>query len=299
MKKILLIGLFFFSGLAVGSETIDLSFNPSKGAKYEYHYEMIQDVKQNILGQNVSLETKTKLKYLMEVKDKTEQETKIEVTYKELEYVISSDIIKMKYDSKKPSKNLTELDEILSKMFNEIIGKSFMIVFMPDGSVKSVTGVDAIGKNMVRAIASDSSQAAQIGAEMSQQFSDASMKEMFEQSWKMYPHNPVKVGDSWNSEMMISMGKMKVVTKTKYTLKETKKNMATVAIESDLEADSAEIVEGKLTGTQTGSMVIDAESGMFVTADMLQKLKGTLETQGVEVQVKMDTKVKISTKKIK
>jgi len=299
MKKFLLAGLLFLSSLAVGSEPIKLSFNPEKGAKYEYRIEMTQNVKQNIMGQDVPMETKMNTMFLMEIVDKTAQEIQMQVAYQELEYLLSSKVMKIKYNSKSKVKNPTKMEEMFDKMFSALIGKPFRAAVSPDGSVTSVIGVDAISENMLRAVADDGPQAAQAGAAMKQQFSDAAVKDMFEKSLKIYPSYEIKTGDSWNSEIAGAMNNMNTSVKTKYTLKEVKGNRATIAVESDIKMDPDESMEGRLAGTQTGTQIIDTKTGMLISGNVSQNVKGSLEAQGVSSQMELITKVKTSIKEVK
>ena len=299
IKKLVFAGMLLISGLTIVSAQIKLSFNPEKGKKYEYQTEMIQNMKQNVMGQEIPIEIEMNTTYLMEIKDKTPQEIHMKFTYQNLSYIISSPMMKMEYDSKNPNENPSEMEQMFAKMFNNLINESFMLVVAPDGSVKSVTGMDAIFENMIKAISDNGQVASQMGASMRQQFSDNAMKNTFEQSFKFYPANAVKVGDSWNIESSVTVMNMSVSTNTKYTLKGVTKNVATIAVESDIEMNASVEMEGKLSGTQTGTTIVDTRTGMPVTGDMSQNMKGVLKVQGMDVQMELATKMKTSTKEVK
>ena len=299
MKRIAFAVLFLVSGLTIVPAQVKLSFNPEKGKKYEYQTEMIQNIKQNLMGQEVPVEMEMSTKYLMEIVDKTAQETTVQFTYKEMAYIVSSPMMKMGYDSKNPVENPSDIDQMLSKMFGKMIGQSVVVVIAPDGSVKSVTGMDAIGESMTNAIADGGQIVAQLGAQMKQQFNDASMKNMFEQSFKSYPNNPVRVGDSWNIESTTMMNNMNTGLKTKYTLKSVSRNVATIAVAGEMEISPGAGMEGKITGTQTGTTSVDTKSGLTVTGDLSQNMKGTIRAQGVDIQMEMIIKTKTSIKEVK
>jgi len=295
-KRIIFAGLFLISGLTIASAQVKLSFNPEKGKKYEYQTEMIQNIKQNVMGQEVPMETEMNVTYLMEIMDKTPQETKVQCTYREVVFILSGPMMKMGYDSKNPAENPSDMDKMLGNMFGALIGKPFIAVVAPDGSVKSVTGMDAIIEGMGSA-AGGGQIAAQMGAQLKQQFSDAAMKNMFEQSFKIYPANAVKVGDSWNSEL--TMSNINSNIKSRYTLKEVSRNTATIAVESDIEMEMGTGMEGKLTGTQTGTMVVDTKTGMSISGETTQNIKGDVKAQGFDVKMEMVTKSKTSIKEVK
>jgi hypothetical protein len=298
MKKFLIASLFLLSGLAVGSESINLSFNPKNNAIYEYRMEMLQNVEQNILGLDVPMKTVMKATYSMEIIDKTAQEIHAQIIFREMEYILSSSMLKMRYDSKNPVKNSTKMDKILERMFDKMIDKPIMAVIAPDGSVKSVTGMDAIVEEMSRAVAADGPAAAQARTTMKQQFGDTAMKNTLEQSFKIYPANVVRIGDSWNSETTMMVANMNIDFKTMCILKEISTHNASVAVESDIKMSSDADMKGKLAGTQIGTVIIDSATGLPLTIDMSQNAKGFVVMQGMNVPVKLTGRMKTSLEKI-
>ena len=297
MKNFVFAGLFLVSGLTiVPAQQVKLSFNPEKGKKYEYQTETVQNVKQNVMGQEIPVEMEMNTKYLMEIKDKTPQETTVQLTYEEMVYIISSPMMKMGYDSKNPVENPSDIDQMFSKMFDQMIGQSIVVVIAPDGSVKSVTGMDAIGESMVSAIAADGQMIAQLGAQMKQQYNDDAMKNMFEQMFKIYPENAVKAGNSWNINTSMMVNNMITDLKTKYTLKSVSKNMATIAVNGEIEMNPGAGMEGIITGTQTGTMTVDTKKGLPVASNVSQNMTGAIKVQGMEVQMELITKSKTTIK---
>jgi hypothetical protein len=278
------------------SAQVKLSFNPEMGTKYEYFADVVQNIKQSVMGQEMLTEMQMKSTYLMEIKSKTPQEIKVQFTYSDFIISVSSAMINMKYDSKKPIENPTEMDKMLEKILKELINKPFEVVFAPDGSVKSVTGMEAIIENMLKAVAADGQMGALIGAQMSQQFSDESMKSSFSQSFNFYPENAVKIGDSWNVKNKMLVSGMNLDSDMKNTLKGVNGNMATIEIAGDI---NMTMEGGKLSGKQTGTMIVDSASGIPETSDVTQNISGSINMQGMDIQTEMTTKTKTSAKVIK
>ena len=299
IKRIVFTGLFLVSVFTVASAQIKLSFNPEKGTKYDYYQETLSNVKQNVMGQEIPVEMEISSKYLMEIMDKTPQEIQAQFICQEIAYIISSPMMKMGYDSKNPIENPSDMDKLFGKMLSGMLGSSIMMVFAPDGSVKSITGMDAIADSMTKAVATDGQIAAQMAAQVKQQFSEASMKNLFEQTFNIYPDNPIRTGNSWNKESAIMQNNMNTAIKTKYTLKNVSRNMATVTLKSNIEMNSSAGMEGKLTGTQTGTIIVDTKTGLPVKGDMSQNIKGAVSAQGMDVQMEMVNKMKSSIKEVK
>jgi len=295
IRKVVFAGLFLMSSLTIASAQVKLSFNPEKGKKYEYQTDVIQNIQQSVMGQSIPMEMEMSVKYLMEISDKTPQETTVQYIFKEVAYIISSPMIKMGYDSNDSS----EKDNILGKMFSNLIDVSLMAIIAPDGSVKSLTGMDAVVEKMNRAIASEGQTEAQIGASIMSQFSDDALKNSFQQLLKIYPANKVKAGESWNMESAISVNSMNTNIKTKYTLKEIGKNMASIAVSSDLDMNMGAGMDGEITGAGTGTMSVDVKTGLPLMSEINQNMKGTVKAQGMEIQMELITKTKTTIQEVK
>ena len=299
MKTLFFANLFLILGITAASAQVKLSFNPPKGAKYEYQTETISNVKQSVMGQEIPMEQVMNMTYLMEIKDKTPQEIQAQLTYKDMAYSVSSPMIKISYDSKKPAENPSEMDKAAERAFSNLINKSFLIVFAPDGSVKSVKELETTTGSAANIASANWQVDAQMAAQINQQYGEDAMKNLFEQSFKIYPANAVKAGDTWNIEGAITIANMNAKHKTKYTLKEVNRNMATVAMEADFETDMGAMMEGKITGSQTGAMIINTDTGLHVTGDMTQNGIGILKMQGMDVQMELTSKSKVLIKEIK
>jgi len=286
MRKKTLAGLLIMLSFTAVSAQINLSFNPEKGAKYEIQTEMTQSAKQSVMGQEVPMETEVKESYLMEIKDKTPQEIQVQLTFKDVLLVMSSPMGNSRLDSENPA---------VSSLFN----KSYLMAFTQDGSVKSVTEINNAVENPANTSGANWQVDAQIVAQLNQQFGADALKTQFERSFKIYPANAVRVGDSWNIESTLPISNMNASVKTKYTLKEINGNIATVAVESDMEMTAGAGMEGTLAGTGTGTMTIDIRTGLPITIDSVQNIAGFLKAQGIDVQVQITTKAKASIKEVR
>jgi len=299
MKTKVFAALFFVMGVSVASAQIKLSFNPNKGDKYEYQTEVLQNITQNVMGQEIPIEMEMSQKYLMVIKDKSSQEITAQYTYKEMSYIVSSPMMKMGYDSRNPIENPSEIDKLVGKMLGAFIDQSFTVVFAPDGSVKSISGMDEIVGKMIDVVSPDDAMAAPLIASMQQQFGEDAMKTSFGQSFKIYPANAVKPGDSWNSKSTTTANNMNVELNTTYSLKSNNKNVAIIDAVSEMNMTPGEGMEGNITGTQNGTMTLDSKTGIQISSDISQALKGTLHVQGMDVQMDLSTKMKSSITKVK
>jgi len=294
IRRIALVNLFLIAALTITSAQVKLSFSPVKGKKYEYHTVTTQ--KQSVMGQEMEMEMGAK--YLMEIENASSNEARVRFTYKEVTYLFLSAFMKMSYDSKYPAENPSEMDKILGQMFGSLVGQSVVLLVAPDGSVKSIEGLDAMVESMTAAIPDDQ-MAVALTAGIKQQFNEDAFKGTFEQSLKIFPEKAVKQGDSWTVENANDVGGMNTTTNAKYTLKEYKNNLATLNVSSNVEMLMSVGAEAKLSGTQTGTVVLDAKTGITLSSDVSQEVTGNISAQGFDASIELSTTVKVTTKEVK
>jgi len=169
-----------------------------------------------------------------------------------------------------------------------------LVVIAPDGSIKSVTGLDAIYENAVNAISDDDPIAAQLGVQMRSQFGDTPIKNSLEMLLNFYPAKVVEVGDSWNIERKSSVNNMTTTTKSKFTLKELSEKMATIAAVFDMEtkANPDAGMERKIVVSSIATIVVDVNTGLPITGDYTTNIKGSGKVQGMDMQVDGTEKMK-------
>jgi hypothetical protein len=296
-KKTLLFIICCAAGLSASAQ-VKLSLNPAKGAKYQYRTEMVQNITQTVMGQTIPMEQEMTFVYDMNIKEKDSQVIEAEFIYREVYYLLSSAMMKMAYDSKNPVENMSETDKMMAKIFGVLIGKPFNVSFTADGSVLSVSGMDTIMEDVVKAVADDGQIASQIVSALQQQFGNEPIGKSFEQSFKIYPDRKIKVGDSWETQQTVVISGMTTETKSTYTLKSLKKNVASAEVVSSMVLKPIGM-EGTIAGEQTGTMEIDVKTGLPLTGNITQNIKGTLTTQGVEVSMNISSQIKTSTSEIK
>ena len=292
MKKQIAV-LFLLSVSFCLTAQTSLSFNPQKGSKYLYQQKTVQIINQTMMGQEIVMNQEMSFDYELDVLEKGPDGFRVQYTYKDVEFFMSAAMMKMAYSSKTPNENPSDMDKTVGKMFGSFIGKSFTITVASDGSVKEVSGMEAIADEMIKSIATDGQIATQIATSLKPQFSDGNMKNAFEQSLKIYPEKAVKTGESWDVEQEFGIAGMSSSNKAKYTLKDVKKNVATIDVASTMKMKpETQGMTGDLTGTQTGVMQVDVKTGIPVSSDTSMELKGTISASGMSIVMSADSKIK-------
>ena len=100
--------------------------------------------------------------------------------------------------------------------------------------------------------------------------------------FRFYTSEPVALGDSWSNEIDMSVGVPLTVSAT-YTLEDVTGAEATVGVAVDLNTEGAPLPLGQieaeafLSGTQSGTLTVDMESGMVVARETSASVSGFAE----------------------
>ena len=257
------------------------SFNPVANATYAFHSKTEQSGKYQVMGNEVPASITVEMTYAMQVKGKTADAVDVAYSFKDVALSISSGGMNFAYDSRTPSANPNETEKALGKILSGLLAKSFDVQFGTDGSVKSITGLNALIQQMMSATGDSNNPMA---APMLQSFSDESMKSTFEQSFKYFPNHPVKVGETWDAHLNASIGSgMNTDMKSTFQLKSYDANQATLNVNSTFAMDGNSSMTMALNGTATGEIQLDLKTGMPTASTTTQTIKGKIKMQDTEV----------------
>ena len=292
-KKFLVLVALLCTGMLAQAQ-VKLSFNPEKGATYSYRFNTDQSIKQTFNGQTIPVNTTVEMLMEMNVKEKSEEEVSVDYSYKEMVMNVSNPMMNIKYDSKTGIDSSSVQGKLIAGFFNSLIGKTMNVILKPDGSVKSISGFNAILEDIQKNTASDNPAAQPMINGFLQAFNEDAMKRMFEQSFKMYPDKEVNVGDSWNSDMSFTVAGMNSNIKNTYTLQSVSNGIALIEQVSDINIKPGAGMDGELTGNQKGEISLDVKTGLPVKSTATQSTKGKLNIQGTEVLMDMTTEMTFS-----
>jgi hypothetical protein len=262
--------------------TANFQFNLQKGKAYDYSMDF--DMKQEMPGQNVK--TNMKSDYVMEVIGDDGNIKTLKTTYKRFAMNIAMADKVIKADSDNPDTaaagEMTDPSQLMTAMFGALKGKSFIIKVDKEGKVTEVTGLQQIADAMVSSMKVKEEMKPMVRQAFTQQFNEENIKELFSQSFNIFPNKPVKVGDSWEKKLT-GTSLMPMDMTTTYTVKSIEGNMVMLNAKSDMKFTGG----ANLTGEQIGRMKVNAKTGLVENAEYEQKMDG---------QMKMTTKAKITGK---
>ena len=292
--------LFFIVFLCMSMLTqaqVKLSFNPEKGQKYSYLFETEQDMKQTVMGQEIPTQVVMTMLMDMDINEKNNDETTLISTYNAIKMSIANPMMNVEYDSQRPKENPTEIENMIAAIFSGLIGNSFSVNIDQTGSVKSVSGMDELIQGLLKVLPQDNPAMQQMSGPFLQSFNSDAMKNMFEQSFKIYPANPVNVGDSWEGNITTAIMGMNQTMNNTYMLKAIEGNAAVMDVSSTFVFNPEGSIKGEITGNQSGQMSLNVKTGMPQTSSVTQKYQGKLNAQGTEILLAVEGKVTLQLQK--
>lgn len=260
----------------------NFQFNLQKGKAYDYAMDF--DMKQEMSGQNIN--TNMKSDYIMEVIGDDGNVKTLKTTYKRFAMNIAMANKTIKADSDNSDSvatgEITDPGQMMNAMFSALKGKSFIIKVDKEGKVTEVTGLQQIADAMVSSMKVKEEMKPMVRQAFTQQFNEENIKELFSQSFNIFPNKPVKVGDSWEKKLS-GTSLMPMDMTTTYTVKSIDGNLVTLDAKSNMKFTGGT----NLSGEQIGRMKVNAKTGLVETAEYEQKMEG---------QMKMTTKATITGK---
>ncbi len=297
MKKIFVIVTFIISLAAVmgiqscqstksATSSKMMKFNFEKGRGY--HYEMIMNMDQEVMGAKQQIDMSTY--YSMLVTEDDGALKTIKTTFDRFKMNMGVMGMQIEVDTEKPFVATGDSEEnplaMVNRLLGAIKGQQFVMKVDAEGKVQDVQGFQEMGMKIADSLGLDEAKKKEMLQSFSQQFNEKNIKEQFERVLYIFPNKEVKVGDSWQKTTTTS-GPMGGKYSSTYTVKEIEGDMVTLEEKTKIESDNEQL---KLSGEQTGELVVDSRTGLVVSADMDMNMETT--SSGTKVNMKGKTKIK-------
>lgn len=173
-----------------------------------------------------------------------------------------------------------------SKIYTSLIGKSFDVKIGQYGKVKQVTGMDEIvSKIFTEMNIKDEKEKEDIKKAMKEQFGDDAITKRIERITAVYPNKDVTMGQDWQEKRDIST-QFPVEAENKYSLKESSDGTSDISLEGELKEkeeaeptviDNIKVSYEDMKGTQKGNISINEETGMIKRAEIESKFSGKMK----------------------
>lgn len=295
MKFIKVLALSLISISAFAQKSYVLKQNFPIGKKYDFSFVSDQIINQKIGEQKINSTQTIGTDYTFDVRNGENTDKNIEVIYGRIFMKSSAMGNGMSMDSE-------DQDTTKVNPFKGIKGATFNMVMAPDGTVKSLTGVDQMLNSMASKMSKDTAMVNNIKMQLSKQFNAASLTQTMETSLKIYPEKAIKIGESWviNSQSKLMMP---IETSTKYTLKEVKDGIAYLHVSGSLTSKGSfetmgNKMETDLSGTNSGDAELDIKSGLILKSHIRTELIGKMKAMGQDIDFELQGINKVVGKEI-
>ncbi|OSZ77311.1 hypothetical protein CAP36_12960 [Chitinophagaceae bacterium IBVUCB2] len=299
MKKILVIATVIISLAAVvgiqscqstksatGSKMMKFNFEKGRG----YDYEMIMNLDQEVMGAKQQIDMSTY--YSMLVTEDDGALKTIKTTFDRFKMNMGVMGMQIEVDTEKPFTSGLDTSAtdnplaMVNRLLGAIKGQQFVMKVDAEGKVQDVQGFQEMGMKIADSLGLDEAKKKEMLQSFSQQFNERNIKEQFERVLYIFPNKEVKVGDSWQKKTTTT-GPMGGTYNSTYTVKEIEGDMVTLEEKTKIESDNEQM---KLSGEQTGELVVDSRTGLVVSADMDLNMETT--NSGTKVNMRGKTKIK-------
>ena len=281
--------MLVFSSCGGSKEKYTLVYNVNSGDTFEQLITTDVILNQNVMGQIMSVRTSMEMLAVYSINAVEENAIDMDFVFESIGMSMISDFFEMSFDSNTTSVFATEED--LSPMLKALTNLPFNMVVDRRGNVQSVSGLEQIMEAMVAVLGDeiDEQTKQQMLAQFDQQFSSESMQTTMGQSLTVFPEHPIRVGESWTTTTTVNAG-VAMTTEVTTTLKSVRGNIAVLESKGEFSTD-APIVQNMhdaetqmtMTGTQSGTMEIDMNTGWVVGGEMVQNIKSEIDFQGMKI----------------
>ncbi len=166
-----------------------------------------------------------------------------------------------------------------------LVGQKIEMKISPAGQVSDVRGLDNIWQKAFTGTKSPgmtSQMRQQMQDGMKKMFGDNFIKSLIQQSGMMYPENPTRIGSSWTQRVETN-GQLPFVINLKRTLQGRANGLISIGESGTLSIGDAQktvslgpaAVQMALTGTYSGTTILDEVTGFTRSANIAQRYGGS------------------------
>lgn len=287
------LGVWFAASLlappvSVSAQQVTLRWKHVAGSELVYRIVNHQEITMSMMGGNtVSEQTQTMRWSVSEVAPNGD--ATITVTTEHVQVEMSGPTGNVSYDSRTDEAPTVPA----AQMFAAMAGLSYTMVIGPQGTVKSVQGMDQLIDKMMGALPPE---AMALGQRMlGEMFSEESITNMMQQSIQIFPPEPVGPGDSWQHSFSMSNPMIGGVTMNlTFTVDGIEaQDGGTVAVISS----TGDMVVGEGAGGQfsgmiemgdteiTSTMNFDVDRGLTLSSTTTSNMEMTISAAGPQMTV--------------
>ena len=288
IKSALLLCAVLFAFSACNREKFTLVYNLNEGDTFEIFMSADMNLRQVMMGQLIEMGIYTQMTTSYTVSSVTDNTIGLDFVFDEV--VIGMDADEFAFEFSSHSDAVFATEEDLGPILKAMTNLPFSMTMNKQGEVQSVRGFDQIMDAMLASIDGevDAFTREQMVSQFAQQFNEEAMQSNLGQWFAVFPSNPVRIGESWNTTQAINTGQVNMHIDMKTTLRSVSGNVAVLEQNATFATDEpiVQITGGmetaiSLTGTQTGTLEIDMNTGWIIRGELTQDIETKLDMFGM------------------
>ena len=232
--------------------------------------------------------TTTRLDFQSTVRKKTVDSWTFDTNYERLVTEVDAGVSKFRIDTNEPTGD-GEPDTFAD--LRSLIDTNFTVTISDRNEVREITGLEAILDEIKGQMPDNPA----VKALLKQSFNEDALKSMMQQAALIYPQGPVKVGDTWSTDVNMPGPAGNVRVKSSYRIEgeENKlgRNCVKIALATDLQIEAGGDIAaqfGQMFGSEAeldwkvgdskgnGTIWVDLETGLVVVSELDQSIPMTM-----------------------
>ncbi len=261
--------LLLFANTLHAESKVLLRLNLQKSTTYEMTMNSDNTIDQEMMGQKMKIGQKMKMVYYFQVLDVLPNKNFL------IEYSISQIKIDMNVNGQDINMDSESSDTSnpMNASLKSLVGNKLKLEINQKGQVQWVVGLDEFAKKL--------SGNQQLAQSMPMFTDENNFKSFIGQTFNYFPEGDVAKGNKWSSSFKLP-SMMNMETVMNFEVADIKADQVTLDVTSDVNIDAPIEQQGmkmdiKMTGTQTGKMVIDQTDGWLRSSDLTQKLDAKIK----------------------
>ncbi|XWN37023.1 MAG: DUF6263 family protein [Balneola sp.] len=289
MKKLTSVLLLLFCVSAVVQAQIKLNYNIKPGSTYATKVVLEQDISQTIMGQSQNIDSDQGYGVELTFTDYEDGKYSVKMVYNSI--MINQPMAGLSYDSESATSEPTGP----AKAIASVIGKELNFTLSKRGEVSNITGFEAMLDSMAANMGfTDEAQVAMFKSQMSSQYNAQSMTDQLKRTLIIFPDKELNKGETWSEDQSME-APFAMNIQTTYELADYDDETVTLNISSDIFTEGDEMNMGgatmtpDLSGIQSGTIVIDRNTGLVLEGNMEQLISGIMNmTSPQEMEIPME-----------
>ena len=289
MKKLLSLTTVLVFIVASAHAQIKLNYNLDENTIYNSKVTIDQTIAQTMMGQTQNIQNDQGYGVTVTVEKKNADSYSLSMMYNSI--MINSPMAGLTYNSETATSEPTGSAKALSSA----IGTEFSFELNKDGSVSSVSGIEAMLDSMAANMGlADEAQASAFKAQMGGQYNEDAIKSQMKRTLVIYPDKELNKGDTWSADESITTP-FTMNIQTTYELADYDDKTATINVSSDIFSEGGSMTMGgatmtpDLSGVQSGTIVVDRKTGLVLSANVEQLVSGVMNmTSPQEMEIPME-----------